>query len=179
MTPEKLAELKQKSEYPSTQQFWVGDFVNGWTLTELPALVVIAQQDLKDLLDDEEEAAQWRSRMSDNFIRLDALFVKTWEEGVRVTLNNDALSRQVSVLADEIANLEQHLQEALTEALTASASVLTLRGALWDKDAEIEGLKDVLARVWGEWKDSPNATDPEAEGYETLQMVRQALKEAE
>jgi len=32
--------------------------------------------------------------------------------------------------------------------------------------------------VWSRWKDSVNATDPEADGYEDLQMVKAALEKA-
>lgn len=39
----------------------------------------------------------------------------------------------------------------------------------------IEVCETALQRVWDEWSDSPNASDPEAEGYETLQIVRRAL----
>ena len=45
--------------------------------------------------------------------------------------------------------------------------------------AEIERLRAALQRVWDEWSESPNATDPDAEGYETLQVVRKALKVTE
>jgi hypothetical protein len=36
-----------------------------------------------------------------------------------------------------------------------------------------------LKRVWDEWRDSTNANDPEAEGYDTLRAVRAAVEAVE
>lgn len=41
--------------------------------------------------------------------------------------------------------------------------------------ARIEALEDTLQDVWSEWRNSPNASDPDAEGYTTLQKVKAVL----
>lgn len=38
-------------------------------------------------------------------------------------------------------------------------------------------MEDILLGVWGEWKDSENAKDPDADGYDTLMRIKSKIED--
>lgn len=72
--------------------------------------------------------------------------------------------------------------ESFTECI-ATAHVGTTPDASGGYNAQlIAAAPDLLAAckaVWSEWSDSLNVSDPEAQGFETLKLVRDAIEKAE
>jgi hypothetical protein len=68
---------------------------------------------LPELLDAAEMVNVWHfsyDKLWGQFLQLDKLYMGAWQEGANTCLANDALSRQLQVLADENAQLQGEMQ---------------------------------------------------------------------
>jgi hypothetical protein len=112
---------------------------------------------LPELLDAAEMVNVWHfsyDKLWGQFLQLDKLYMGAWQEGANTCLANDALSRQLQVLADENAELRVEIidmparfQQVVMDRAYGERLAKQLQADLAAKDIEIAQLRDALVQI--------------------------------
>jgi len=73
----------------------------------------------------------------------------------------------------------ERVKELEAELVEANEAVDALHDLLREAKVERDICYKALKRIWKEWCGSLTANDPNAEGYDTLQMVKAAVEAVE